>query len=112
MTAFLEQANEAYGLEVTFFEPRLTLETCRLAMQFTAVCVFVNDRLNAAVLEELAIQGVRILTFPNGVVTGHQAFFTQEALQAIAQITLQNLRDIETTGASANEVSSKLIRRP
>ena len=28
-------------------------------------------------------------------VTGHQAFFTQEALAAIAQTTLQNIADLE-----------------
>ncbi len=33
----------------------------------------------------------RLLSFPNVLVTGHQGFFTQEALQAIAQITCQNI---------------------
>ena len=37
----------------------------------------------------------RLLTFPNVIVTGHQAFFTREALAAIAQITLQNVADLE-----------------
>lgn len=37
----------------------------------------------------------RLLTFPNVFVTAHQAFFTQEALSAIAQTTLQNLSDFE-----------------
>ncbi len=37
----------------------------------------------------------RLLTFPNVVITGHQAFFTQEAMQNIAQTTLQNLADLE-----------------
>ncbi|HSC69629.1 MAG TPA: 2-hydroxyacid dehydrogenase [Cellvibrio sp.] len=32
----------------------------------------------------------RLLTFPNVVITGHQAFFTREALTAIADITLNN----------------------
>jgi D-lactate dehydrogenase len=35
----------------------------------------------------------RLLTFPNVVITGHQAFFTHEALQAIAQTTLGNIDD-------------------
>ena len=34
----------------------------------------------------------RLLTFPSVLVTGHQAFFTQEALQAIADTSLSNLR--------------------
>lgn len=46
----------------------------------------------------------RLLTFPNVIVTGHQAFFTAEALSAIAQTTLANLRDLEQTGQSTNEV--------
>ncbi|HOY21754.1 MAG TPA: 2-hydroxyacid dehydrogenase [Cellvibrio sp.] len=33
----------------------------------------------------------RLLTFPNVVITGHQAFFTREALTAISDITLSNL---------------------
>ena len=33
----------------------------------------------------------RLLTFPNVVITGHQAFFTHEALTAISEITLGNI---------------------
>ncbi len=33
----------------------------------------------------------RLLTFPNVLVTGHQAFFTQNALEQIAQVTASNL---------------------
>ncbi len=33
----------------------------------------------------------RLLTFPNVVITGHQAFFTHEALTAISDITLSNI---------------------
>ena len=36
-----------------------------------------------------------LLTFPNVIVTGHQAFFTQEALAAIAQTTLQNVTNFQ-----------------
>lgn len=35
----------------------------------------------------------RLLTFPNVVVTGHQAFFTREAMDTIARTTLSNLDD-------------------
>lgn len=37
----------------------------------------------------------RLLTFPNVVITGHQAFFTREALAAISRITLANLTHFE-----------------
>ena len=33
----------------------------------------------------------RLQTFPNVVVTGHQGFFTNEALNAISQVTLENI---------------------
>ena len=35
----------------------------------------------------------RLLTFPNVLVTGHQAFLTEEALAAIAETTLQSIAD-------------------
>ncbi|NCN05702.1 MAG: 2-hydroxyacid dehydrogenase [Spirochaetales bacterium] len=34
---------------------------------------------------------VRLQTFPNVLITGHQAFFTREAIDAIARTTLENL---------------------
>ena len=37
----------------------------------------------------------RLLTFPNVVITGHQAFFTREALTAIADVTLANITHFE-----------------
>lgn len=40
----------------------------------------------------------RLLTFPNVIVTGHQAFFTKDALQAIAETTLQNVRSFVADG--------------
>jgi D-lactate dehydrogenase len=38
----------------------------------------------------------RLLTFPNVLVTAHQAFFTTEALSQIARTTLANLTAVET----------------
>lgn len=37
----------------------------------------------------------RILTFPNVIITGHQAFFTAEAMQAIAEQTIANITAFE-----------------
>lgn len=37
----------------------------------------------------------RLTTFPNALVTGHQAFFTREALDKIARVTLENMRAFE-----------------
>lgn len=37
----------------------------------------------------------RLLSFPNVIVTSHQGFFTNEALEAIAQVSLQNAVDYQ-----------------
>ncbi len=47
----------------------------------------------------------RLLTFPNVLVTGHQAFFTTEALTAIAETTIANINAFEQTGHALHEVS-------
>jgi D-lactate dehydrogenase len=46
----------------------------------------------------------RLLTFPNVLVTGHQAFFTEEALHAIATTTIANLTAFEEGLTSGNEL--------
>lgn len=46
----------------------------------------------------------RLLTFPNVVITGHQAFFTRNALEGIAKTTLSNLSEVEATGRCGNQV--------
>lgn len=38
----------------------------------------------------------RLLTFPNVLITGHQGFFTREALDSIAETTISNLTAVET----------------
>jgi D-lactate dehydrogenase len=46
----------------------------------------------------------RLLTFPNVLVTGHQGFFTEEALSAIAQTTLANVTAFERDGRPLHPV--------
>ncbi|MDP4528266.1 2-hydroxyacid dehydrogenase [Alkalimonas delamerensis] len=46
----------------------------------------------------------RLLTFPNVLITGHQAFFTEEAMQQISQITSDNLVAFDKGTASGNEL--------
>ena len=46
----------------------------------------------------------RLLTFPNVLVTGHQAFFTREALTRIADTTLGNLSDFEAGRPLVNRI--------
>jgi len=50
---------------------------------------------------------MRLTTFPNVLVTGHQAFFTREAMANIAQTTLANLSDFEAGRECANRVRVK-----
>lgn len=49
----------------------------------------------------------RLLTFPNVIITSHQAFFTSDALKAIADSTLQNLDDAIKNKTSPNELTVK-----
>lgn len=48
---------------------------------------------------------MRLLSFPNVLITGHQAFFTENALKKIAQVTLQNITDYEAHHTLANTVN-------
>lgn len=57
---FLSAAN-ASRHELRFFEPHLSEETVGLAAGFDAVCVFVNDQVNAAVIAPLHSLGVRLI---------------------------------------------------
>jgi len=38
---------------------------------------------------------IRLQTFPNVIITGHQAFFTKEALKNISEVTLKNITKYE-----------------
>lgn len=51
--------------------------------------LFFRD-LSAHIIEDDIFQ--RLMTFPNVLVTGHQGFFTEEALSEIAAVTLENIR--------------------
>ncbi|MCE7796405.1 2-hydroxyacid dehydrogenase [Sphingobium sufflavum] len=54
----------------------------------------------------------RLLTFPNVLVTGHQAFLTEEALDSIAMTTLQSLADAEAGHILVNAVTAGGVIRP
>lgn len=49
----------------------------------------------------------RLLTFPNVVVTAHQAFFTSDALKNIAETTLSNITDFEQGRPCPNAIANK-----
>lgn len=54
--------------------------------------LFFEDHSNQLLQDDVF---ARLITFPNVVITGHQAFFTREALTAIAETTLANLTHFE-----------------
>ena len=58
---FLDVANRDFGHQIDYFEARLDASTATLAEGYGAVCVFVNDRVDAAVLEALAEGGVTLV---------------------------------------------------
>ena len=60
MPGFDAAANNT-ALEIKYFETRLNEDTVSLAAGFDAVCVFVNDTVNAAVVEKLYSYGVTLI---------------------------------------------------
>lgn len=65
--------------------------------------LFFADHSSALIQDD---EFMRLLTFPNVLVTAHQAFFTEEAMRSIAAITLQNLTDLQGGEACVNEVQA------
>ena len=51
----------------------------------------------------------RLLTFHNVLITGHQGFFTQEAVEAIADVTIENVTAFETCGCAAYPIGPERI---
>lgn len=73
-------------------------------------CLDVYEEEEGIFFEDLSEAGIsddqlaRLLTFPNVLITSHQAFLTTEALRQIAQTTLSNLTSLEKSGVPANQV--------
>jgi D-lactate dehydrogenase len=55
--------------------------------------IFFEDRSGLILSDDVF---ARLLTFPNVIITGHQAFFTREALLNIAATTIDNITKFET----------------
>jgi D-lactate dehydrogenase len=56
-----EKSNTFSDIEFTYFEVALNQDTAKLTQDFQAVCIFVNDQSDAAVLENLAENGVGLI---------------------------------------------------
>lgn len=59
--------------------------------------LFFKD-LSAEIIQDDMIQ--RLMSFPNVLVTAHQAFFTQEALEQISEITMRSISEILEKGST------------
>jgi len=64
--------------------------------------LFFQDLSNEVVTDDVFS---RLLTFPNVLVTGHQAFLTDRALHNIAETTLSNLAEFEGRGGCLEEIT-------
>ena len=83
--ASLTAASAGLPIEWDWFEPRLDRHTARLAEGATAINCFVNDQLDAATLDLLAHQGVKLITL-------RCAGFNQVDLAAAARLSLPVVR--------------------
>lgn len=70
--------------------------------------LFFEDRSDQAIMDD---QFARLLTFPNVLVTGHQGFFTVEALANIARTTIANCDSFERSGVPLHPVPAPPERR-
>ncbi|MFA0962526.1 2-hydroxyacid dehydrogenase [Roseivirga sp. BDSF3-8] len=59
--AYFDKANEAFDIPINYFETSLNADTATLAREHEAVCVFVNDTVDAEVIEKLAEGGTKVI---------------------------------------------------
>ena len=71
--------------------------------------VFFQDLSNRVLQDDVL---ARLLTFPNVLVTSHQAFLTREALGNIARVTLENVSAFEKGEPLRNEVRAEQVLQP
>ena len=65
---------------------------------------FFEDKSTELITDDML---ARLLTFPNVLITSHQAFFTREALHNIAHTTLSNFKEFFDGGYLKNEICYK-----
>jgi D-lactate dehydrogenase len=58
---FFEKYNADFGFQLDFVDTQLNEQTVQLIQDSEVVCVFVNDRVNAAVIEALANKKVKVI---------------------------------------------------
>lgn len=63
--------------------------------------LFFSDHSSEIIQDDLFM---RLTTFPNVLITGHQAFFTRRALGNIADTTVTNISEFESTSSCQNAI--------
>ena len=64
--------------------------------------LFFEDQSNLLLQDDVF---ARLLTFPNVLITGHQGFFTKEAIEQIAKTTMNNLTSYARNSPCDNELT-------
>ena len=99
---YLNAANAASGHRMTYFDEPLELETVALAHSYDAVCIFVNDKADADVLETLYEGGTRLVALR---CTG----FNNVDLQAAARLGIKVVRVVDYSPYSVAEHAVALL---
>lgn len=63
--------------------------------------LFFEDRSDRIIQDDTF---ARLMTFPNVMITGHQAFLTEDAMREIAEVTLLNITQIEQKQICLNKI--------
>jgi D-lactate dehydrogenase len=58
---FFDKVNEKYNYKIKYFESKLNEDTVAMAKGYEAVCAFVNDSINATVIDQLYEGGTRLI---------------------------------------------------
>jgi len=99
---FLDAANASAGHRLTYFDVPLERETAALACAYDAVCIFVNDKADAGVLEALSHGGTRLVALR---CTG----YNNVDLQAAARFGLKVVRVVTYSPYSVAEHAVALL---
>jgi D-lactate dehydrogenase len=99
---FLNAANVTEGHQLKFFDLPLTFESANMAAGYDAVCIFVNDTADAAVLDALQRGGTRLVALR---CTG----FNNVDLPAAARLGIKVVRVVDYSPYSVAEHAVALL---
>ena len=92
-----------YGYNLTFYDSRLSRDTVPLTVGYKAVCVFVNDQLDAEVIEELRVMGVELIALrgvqqrrPGSLQTPRDVGCARASLFAVCRSRAHGCTDADT----------------